>query len=174
LMMNLPKVAYQHLIEANRAWVLLALGRIDDAAQAVATFSEVPVGSSWEHLNLIMSHMVMAHAVGLDEAIHSFASEAKELVARTPQVRSTVLQGFAYLAHLRDDEQRAQEITSMTLPLHGEQLWNWIVLRPLGATAENFVEVRAAYEEQHPLLERFTLDAEHSQRLFAEEIERWA
>jgi hypothetical protein len=62
----------------------------------------------------------------------------------------------------------------MTLPLHGEQLWNWLVLRPLGATAENFAEVRAAYEVAHPLLERFTVDAQHGRALLDEEIERWS
>jgi hypothetical protein len=58
--------------------------------------------------------------------------------------------------------------------VHGEQLWNWLVLRPLGATAQNFADVRSAYEKEHPLLERFVVDAEHGRRLLTEEIVRWS
>lgn len=123
---------------------------------------------------MYFSHAVMAHTDGPQEAARSFAREARELVARQPQISSTVVQGFAYLAHIRGDEERARQITSVTLPVHGEQLWNWLVLRPLGATDKTFADVRAAYEKDHPLLERFALDAEHGRRLFDEEIERWS
>jgi hypothetical protein len=116
----------------------------------------------------------MAHTVGPIEAARSLAREADELVARQPQISSTVVQGFAYLAHIRGDEDRSREITSLTLPVHGEQLWNWLVLRPLGATADNFAAVRTAYEKDHPLLERFVMDAEHGRRLLDEEIGRWS
>ena len=84
---------------------------------------------------------------------------ANVFVARRPTVVSFVLSGFAYIAHVRGDEERAQEINSMIVPSHGEQLWNWCVLKPLGATAENFDQVRAAYENEHPIAERFALDA---------------
>jgi hypothetical protein len=49
----------------------------------------------------------------------------------------------------------------------------WCALVPLGATLENFEQVRAAYENEHPLAERFALDAQHSRRLLGEELERW-
>ena len=169
-----PNLGFLHLIEANRAWALLAQGRIDDAVEAVAAFSEIPDGSQWEHLNVVFSHAVMAHTVGPIEAARSLAREADELVARQPQISSTIVQGFAYLAHIRGDDGRSQEITSLTLPVHGEQLWNWLVLRPLGATPENFAEVRTAYEKEHPLIERFGVDAQHGRRLLNEEIELWS
>lgn len=172
--MKVPSAGYRHLIEANRAWAQLAQGQLKEAEITVASFSEVPNGSQWGHLNLAISHAVMAHQLGPEEVARSLAKEAKELVARQPQVSSTLVQSFAYLAHVRGDEERSQQITSMTLPLHGEQLWNWLVLRPLGATAENFAEVRAAYEVAHPLLERFTVDAQHGRALLDEEIERWS
>jgi predicted ATPase len=172
--LKVPNAGYRHLIEVNRAWALLALGRLSEAQAAVDEFSDVPAGSQWGHLNLAIAHAVRAHFDPAEEVAHSFALEAKELVARQPQVSSTLVQGFAYLAHVRGDEQRSREITSQTLPLHGEQLWNWLVLRPLGATGENFVEVRAAYELEHPLLERFTVDAQQGRRLLDEEIARWS
>lgn len=172
--LHVPNAGYRHLIEVNRAWALLAQDRLDEAVSAVDSFSEVPTGSQWGYLNLVFSHAVAAHTNLPEQVARSLARGAKELVARQPQVSSTVLQGFAYLAHVRGDDQRSREITSVTLPIHGEQLWNWLVLRPLGATAENFVEVRTAFENEHPLLERFTLDAEHGRRLLAEEIDRWS
>jgi predicted ATPase/class 3 adenylate cyclase len=172
--LRVPNAGYQHLIEVNRAWALLALGRVAEAQAAVDSFSDVPAGSQWGHLNLAISHAVMAHATAPEDVARSFAIEAKELVARQPQVSSTLVQGFAYLAHVRGDDQRSREITSQTLPLHGEQLWNWLVLRPLGADGENFVEVRAAYEVEHPLLDRFALDAQQGRRLLDEEIARWS
>ena len=85
-----------------------------------------------------------------------------------------MLSGFAYIAHVRGDEERTREITSLTVASHGEQLWNWCVLRPLGATAENFDQVRAGYENEHPIVERFALDAENSRRLLNEELDRWS
>lgn len=172
--LRVPNAGYRHLIEVNRAWALLAIGRVGDAEAAVDSFSDVPAGSQWGHLNLAISHAVMAHRTAPEEVARSFATDAKELVARQPQVSSTLVQGFAYLAHVRGDEQRSVEITSQTLPLHGEQLWNWLVLRPLGADGENFVQVRAAYECEHPLLERFTVDAQQGRRLLDEEIARWS
>ncbi len=172
--LQVPNAGYRHLIEVNRAWALLASDRLEDAVGAVASFSDVPTGSQWGYLNLVFSHAVAAHTTSPEEVARSLARGAKELVARQPQVSSTVVQGFAYLAHVRGDDERSREITSVTLPIHGEQLWNWLVLRPLGATAENFVEVRAAFEKEHPLFERFTLDAEHGRRLLAEEIDRWS
>jgi predicted ATPase/class 3 adenylate cyclase len=171
---GVPNLGFLHLIEANRAWALLAAGHLDDAVAAVAAFSEIPDGSQWEHLNVVFSHAVMAHTVGPIDAARSLAREADELVARRPHISSTVVQGFAYLAHIRGDDERVREITSLTLPVHGEQLWNWLVLRPLGATAENFADVRSAYEKEHPLLERFVVDAEHGRRLLTEEIVRWS
>jgi hypothetical protein len=172
--LRVPNTGYRHLIEVNRAWALLALDRVNEAEAAVEEFSDVPAGSQWGHLNLAIAHAVMAHRLAPEEVARSFAAEAKELVARQPQVSSTLVQGFAYLAHVRGDEQRSNEITSQTLPLHGEQLWNWLVLRPLGANGENFVQVRAAYERDHPLLERFSVDAQHGRALLDEEIARWS
>ena len=174
LMTAAPGFGYRHVIEVNRAWALLAVGRVADAGRAVAELSEVPAASQWEHLNLVFSHAVMAHTIGPHEAARSLAAAANVFVARRPTVVSFVLSGFAYIAHVRGDEERAQEINSMIVPSHGEQLWNWCVLKPLGATAENFDQVRAAYENEHPIAERFALDAQHSRRLLTEELDRWS
>jgi predicted ATPase/class 3 adenylate cyclase len=169
-----PRIIFTHLAEANRAWALLAAGRVAEALAAVDGFSEVPLGSQWEHIDLIVTQVVRAHDVGPDEAARTLATAARELVARQPQVRSAILQAFAYLALLRGDEDRAHEITSLTLPITSEQLWNWMVLRPLGATPDTFFDVRSRYEREHPLLERFVADADNSRRLFDEEVARWS
>ena len=81
-----PGFGYRHVIEVNRAWALLAVGRVDDAGRAVAEFSEVPAASQWEHLNLVFSHAVMAHTIGPDEAARSLAAAANVFVARRPTV----------------------------------------------------------------------------------------
>ena len=174
LMAVAPNFGYRHVIEANRAWALLAVGRVDDAGRAVAELSEIPAASQWEHVNLVFSHAVMAQTVGTQEAARSLAAAAKALAARRPTIGSFILSGFAYIAHVRGDEQRAQEITSMTVSTHGEQLWNLLVLKPLGATPENFDQVRAAYENEHPIAERASLDAQHGRRLLNEELDRWS
>jgi hypothetical protein len=116
----------------------------------------------------------MAHTIGPQEAARSLAAAASVFVARRPTVVSFVLSGFAYIAYVRGDEERTQETTSMTVASHGEQLWNWCVLKPLGATPESFDQVRAVYENEHPIAERFALDAQHSHRLLNEELDRWS
>jgi hypothetical protein len=131
LMTAAPNFGYRHVIEVNRAWALLAVGRVGDAGRAVAEFSEIPAASQWEHLNLVFSHAVMAHTIGPQEAARSLAAAATVFVARRPTVVSFVLSGFAYIAHVRGDEERTQEITSMTVASHGEQLWNWCASNPL-------------------------------------------
>ena len=174
LMTAAPNFGYRHIIEVNRAWALLAVGRVDDAERAVAEFSEVPAGSQWEHLNLVFCHAVMAHTIGPEEAARSFAAAATVFVARRPTIGSFLLSGFAYIAHVRGDEERTQEIISMTVASHGEQLWNFCALKPLGAGPENFDQVRAAYENEHPIAGRFALDAQYSRRLLNEELDRWS
>ena len=52
------------------------------------------------------------------------------------------------------------------------QLWDWCALEPLGATQEDFDQVRARYEHEHPIAERFALDAQHGRRLLNEELDR--
>ena len=76
--MQVPNGGYRHLIEVNRAWALLAQDRLDDAVAAVASFSDVPAGSQWGYLNLVISHAVAAHTTSHEEVARSFARRAKE------------------------------------------------------------------------------------------------
>ena len=65
---------YRHIIEAYRAWVLLRLGRLDEANEAVERFSPVPPSSQWEQTNLIIAHAVMAHTVDVAAATKSYTT----------------------------------------------------------------------------------------------------
>jgi hypothetical protein len=169
-----PDGAYRHIIEANRAWALLCLGRVDEAAQAVDEFAPVPAGSQWAHLNLVFARMVLAHTAGPEVAARSLTVASGPLVARRPEVRGFVLSGFAYLAQRRGDEARAQELAASVVLPDGEQIWNHVVLRPLGGTAESFIATREQYELQHPMAERAARQAAMSGRLLDEEFARWS
>ena len=68
---------------------------------------------------------------------------------------------------------RAGFATSVVLP-DGEQIWNHVVLRPLGGTADNFIAAREQYELQHPMAERAARQAAMSARLLDEEFARWS
>jgi hypothetical protein len=158
----------------HRAWALLAAGRTDEAARAVDSFSPVPPGSQWGHLNAIFAHAVMGHTHGPEQAARSLASTMREAISRRPGIRSDVLQGFAYLAHLRGDEGRVQEITANTAPFGGGTIRNWLLLVPAGATHEDALEHLARTNDAASISRRFLLDAQHSQRLATEELERWS
>jgi len=169
-----PDGAYRHIIEANRAWALLGLGRVEEAAAAVDEFAPVPAGSQWAHLNLVFARMVLAHTDGADVAARSLTVAAGPLVARRPEVRGFVLSGFAYLAQCRGDEARAQELAASIVVPDGEQIWNHVVLRPLGGTADTFIAVREQYELAHPIAERTARQDAMGARLLEEEFARWS
>ncbi len=169
-----PDGAYRHIIEANRAWALLCLGRVEDAARAVDEFAPVPAGSQWAHLNLVFARMVLAHTDGPEVAARSLTVAARPLVARRPEVRAFVLSGFAYLAQQRGDEDRAQDLAASIVAPDGEQIWNHVVLRPLGATADTFVAAREEYEGRHPVAARAERQAATGARLLEEEFARWS
>ena len=104
-------MGYRHILEAYRAWILLRLGRIDEAQQAVERFSPIPPSSQWEQMNLITAHAVMAHSGDVGTATKSYATAARELAARRPQIVGDLLVGFGYLAYARGDETRSRELT---------------------------------------------------------------
>ena len=153
---------------------LLALGRIDEAAAAVESFSPVPGGSQWQHINLLISHAVMAHADGPEEA--AAAPRPQRPGTRGPATSSDVgpPASVAYIAHVRGDHERVDEITSNTYSFGGSGLWTLLVFTPLGATKENFFDVYDAYRLEHPVAEQLGRDFEHSQRLLVEEVTRWS
>jgi predicted ATPase/class 3 adenylate cyclase len=168
-----PNYGWRHVVEAWRAWALLASGRTDDACRAVDLFTTVPPGSQWAHLNAVVAHVVMGHTHGPEQAARSLASTMREAIARRPGIRSDVLQGFAYLAHLRGDQERAQELAANAQPFVAYMIFSWLKLVPFGATAQDALERWAQISKTDPLADRFVRDAQHSQRLMAEELERW-
>ena len=107
-------------------------------------------------------------------AARSLTVASGPLVARRPEVRGFLLSGFAYLAQRRGDEARAQELAASVVLPDGEQIWNHVVLRPLGGTADNFIAAREQYELQHPMAERAARQAAMSARLLDEEFARWS
>ena len=169
-----PNYGWRHAIEAFRAWALLAVGRTDEAAEAVKSFAPVPLGSQWGHINTIVGHAVMGHAQGPEEAGRSLASTMGESISRRPGIRSDVLAGFAYLAHIRGDANRAQEIVANTQAFGGAMISSWLRLVPSGATDRDALVRWAQMNNSDPVSERFVRDAQHSQRLIAEELERWS
>ena len=68
---------YRHILEAYRAWLLMQLGRLDEAREAVERFSPVPPSSQWEQMNLIIAHAVIAHTGDIDTATKSYATAAR-------------------------------------------------------------------------------------------------
>ena len=70
-------LGYRHVLEAYRAWLLLQLGRLDEARAAVERFSPVPPSSQWEQMNLIIAHAVMAHTGDIGTATKSYATAAR-------------------------------------------------------------------------------------------------
>lgn len=169
-----PGYGYRHGVEACRAFSLMASGRIDAAADAVASFAPVPAGSMWEHLNLLATHAVMAHTDGPDVAARAFAPLARERASRRPQVTSDLLQGFAYFAHVRGDRARADEIIWNTAPFAAGCYWHLLQWGPRGVTKEGFLDTWEAFLLEDAPAERFARDAQLRQRLLAEELATWS
>jgi hypothetical protein len=168
-----PNYGWRHMIEASWAWALLAVGRVDEAARAVESYSPVPPGSQWGHVNTIVGHTVTGHVQGPEQAAHSLATTMREPISRRPRIRSDVLVGFAYLAHLRDDD-RAQEIVTNIQPFGAGPIAAWLLLVPSGATDQDALERLAQMHESNPVWDRFVRDTQHSQRLILEELDRWS
>lgn len=172
---NAPNFGYRHIYEALRAWALLRLGSVGEAEAAVANFSPIPPGSEWGAFNLIVRHAVMSHIEGPEQAARSLARVGGEAVARRPHMSSDVLQGFAYIARYRGDEDRAKEISGSTAPsAAGSPMAGWLRGASPGATVGAFEDVRDAYYASVSIAELRDLDAKHSRRLLTEEIERWS
>lgn len=169
-----PNYGWRHMIEVTRAWALLAVGRVDEAARAVESYSPVPPGSQWGHVNTIVGHAVMGHTKGPEQAAHSLATTMREPISRRPSIRSDVLVGFAYLAHLRGDDDRAQEIVTNVQAFGAGPIAIWLNLVPSGATDQDALERAARWHESNPVWDRFVRDTQHSQRLILEELDRWS
>ncbi len=169
-----PEFGYRHVIETSLAWSLLVSGRLDEAVDVVKAFTPVPPGSQWAHNNTIITHLVMGHTDGPEDAARSLAPAAREAILRRPKIISDFLVAFAYLAYLAGDLDRVEEITSVTLPFGAGPTYNYLLQQLAGATAENGIEVLEGFKAAHPALELYVLEAEHAPRLFAEELERWS
>jgi hypothetical protein len=98
----------------------------------------------------------------------------REPISRRPGIRSDVLAGFAYLAHLRGDEDRALEIAANTAAFAAGAIVTWLRLVPFGATDQDALERLARMYESDPALDLFARDTQHGQRLILEELERWS
>jgi predicted ATPase len=173
-MADAPELGYYTLHEFARAWAHLASGHLDEALQAVETFTPVPSGSQWAHLPPIATHVVMAHTDGGEGATRSFAATIAEAVRRRPAIAPDVLQTFGYLAYIRGDTERAQEIVDHNAPFATGGIWSWMVLTTHGGRADNALDVIDAYNREHPIAQRYERFAEHGSRLLAEELERWS
>jgi tetratricopeptide (TPR) repeat protein len=169
-----PNYGWRHMIEASWAWALLAVGRVDEAAQAVESYSPVPPGSQWGHVNTIVGHTVTGHIHGPEQAAHSLATTMREPISRRPSIRSDVLVGFAYLAHLRGDDDRAQEIVTNIQPFGAGPIAAWLHLVLSGASDQDALERLAQMYESVPVVDRFVRDTQHGQRLILEELDRWS
>ena len=169
-----PNYGWRHVIEAHRAWALLAVGRTDEAARSVDAFSPIPAGSQWAHWNAVVAHLIMGHTRGPEQAARSLALFMREPISRRPGIRSDVLAGFAYLAHLRGDEDRALEIAANTAAFAAGAIVTWLRLVPFGATDQDALERLARMYESDPALDLFARDTQHGQRLILEELERWS
>jgi predicted ATPase/class 3 adenylate cyclase len=164
---------YVHFIEAYRAWALLASGQIDRAVRAVELFSDVPAGSQFGHVNIVVAHTVMGHTNSPREAARSLTTSIAEMAARRPSIRSDVLQGFAYLAHLGGELDRSREIVANTQPFGTAPIFDWLRLVPDGATAADALTHWERLYAADPATDRLARVALHSKRLLEEELERW-
>ena len=119
--------------------------------------------------------MVMGCIDGPEQAARSLVSTMREPISRRPAIRSDVLVGFAYLAHLRGDEGRAQDIVTNVQPFGTGPFYTWLRLVPFGATDQDALGrlVRLLHETD-TISVRIARDTEHGQRLMAEELERWS
>lgn len=172
-MADAPELGYYTNLQFQRAWALLAGGHVTEAVQAVATFNPVPSGSQFAHYPTITTHTVMAHTAGAEAATRSFAATIAESVRRRPAIAPDALQTFGYLAHMRGDTDRAEEIVSHNAPFLTVHIWSWMVLTSHGGTAETAHDVIDAYNREHPIAQRYERFAQHGARLLAEELERW-
>ena len=172
-MADAPQLGYYFNLQFYRAWALLAGGHVDEAVQAVEEFDAVPSGHQWVHLPTIATHAVMAHTAGGEAATRSFAATIAETVRRRPEIAPDVLQTFGYLAYVRGDTERAQQINDHNAPFVTLIIWSWMVLTTRGGTAENAYNVIDAYNHEHPVTDRYARFVQHGARLLAEELERW-
>ena len=98
----------------------------------------------------------------------------REPVSRRPSIRSDILVGFAYLARLRGDDERVEEIVTNIQAFGAGPIALWLYLVPSGATDHDALERLAQWYESDPFLDRFVRDTQHSQRLILEELDRWS
>jgi hypothetical protein len=168
-----PQFGWLHVVEALRAWALLRTGKVDEAAKAVATFSPIPSGSQWGHMNLLIEHAVSGHVNGPDAAGRSLALIAEDLVSRVPQICSDIVAGFAYLRHLAGEEARVEELVTQVAPFAAAVFCQALVADAHGIRPDQYPEFLSAYNEEHPIVERYIIAATEGPRLLAEELERW-
>ena len=163
---------YRHILEAYRAWLLMQLGRLDEAREAVERFSPVPPSSQWEQMNLIIAHAVIAHTGDIDTATKSYATAARELAARRPQITGDLLVGFGYLAYAHGDETRAREL-ALGIHAFGTGPVSTALYEELEGRGDH-ADALAAYLVEHPVEDAVAYTAEHGPRLLAEELDRWS
>jgi predicted ATPase len=169
-----PEFGWRHVVEAVRAWALLRLGRIEEADRAVSDFSPIPSGSQWAHMNLVVQHVVSGHLNGPEVAGKALVDASRDLVSRVPQISSDILVCFAYLHHLRGEEERVQELLSLTAPFAAAAICGSLLADEGGVDVERFPALLKEWYEEHPFAEQFILAAVEAPRLLTEEFERWS
>ena len=165
---------FLHVVEGQRVMALLLKGDIDAASTAVDSFTTVPVGSQWAHLNTLLSFMVRGHTEGTVLAGSSLASIISEVVSRRPQITSDVLVAFSYLRLLHGDQERADEIMQNDYPFALGAVETAMRLRDrrIGGSAEALVAVSQIYKDD-PILAKMQRARSNTHRLLIEELTHW-
>ena len=104
----------------------------------------------------------------------SLAATMREPVSRRPNIRSDVLQGFAYLRRMAGDDDRCREIVADTVPFGAGPISIWLRLEPVGAAEADALDHLDRLVGADPALERFDRAARHSRRLIDEEFAHWS
>jgi hypothetical protein len=166
-----------HVIESYRAMAFLLKGSVEEAWDTVARFSEVPQGSQWAHLRSLVTNSVLGHIDGPDEAARALTADMREITSRRPQITGDVLVGYAYLAHLRGEEERCTEILDNCFPFAVSHIHGVLSLEPYNLVDQDQETVLAAYRSVYtddPAVTRMARAAANGPRILAEELARWS
>jgi predicted ATPase/class 3 adenylate cyclase len=166
-----------HVIEAYRAMAFLLKGSIEEARNTVARFSEVPQGSQWAHLHSLMTNTVLGHIDGPDEAARALTREMREITSRRPQITGDVLVAYAYLAHLRGEEERCAELLDNCIPFAIYAIHSALNLRAynlLDQDQKTVLNTLRSVWTDDPAVARMARAAANSPRILAEELARWS
>jgi hypothetical protein len=101
----------------------------------------------------------------------------REITSRRPQITGDVLVGYAYLAHLRGEEERCTEILDNCFPFAVSHIYGALSLQAYNLVDQDpetvFATYRSVYTDD-PAAARMARAAANSPRILAEEFARWS